>query len=149
VHSLVATQNDHEKMQLTNQNRSINRHRWDYQDLQAKLADPDTHHAQVFGKLKTLIGIRRKQPAFHPNATQYTLHLGDQLFAFWRQSPDRRQSIFAINNISDEPQQLSMGELNLIELDTWTDLISGQRFEDTHQSIELAPYQTLWLTNRT
>jgi len=147
VHSLVATQNDHEKMALTNQNRSINRHRWDYAELQARLADPEDHHAQVFGKLKELIRIRRKQRAFHPNATQYTLHLGDQLFAFWRQSPDRRQSIFAINNISDQPQQLAMSELNLIELDTWTDLISGQRFEDTHQSIELAPYQTLWLTN--
>ena len=147
VHSLVATQNDHERMALTNQNRSINRHKWDYADLQDRLADLSTHNAQVFAGLKELIHIRRKQPAFHPNATQYTLHLGDQLFAFWRQSPDRRQSIFAINNISDTPQPLAMSDLNLIELDTWTDLISGQRFEDTHQTVELAPYQTFWLTN--
>ena len=40
-----------------------------------------------------------------------------------------------------------MSDLNLIELDTWTDLISGRRFEDLHQTIELAPYQSLWLTN--
>jgi sucrose phosphorylase len=147
VHSLLATPNDHEKMELTNQNRSINRHKWDYIDLQAKLDDATSHHARVFGKMKELIRIRRLQPAFHPNATQYTLHLSDQLFAFWRQSPDRRQSIFCVNNISDQPQALSLTELNLIELDTWADLISGQRFEDVHESIELSPYQTLWLTN--
>jgi len=147
IHSLLATQNDHKKMELTNENRSINRHRWDYDDLQTELSDSDSHHARVFDSMQQLIRIRRKQPAFHPNATQYTLHLGDHLFGFWRQSPDRSQSIFAINNISDTPQQLAMSELNLIELNTWTDLISGQNFEDTHQTIELAPYQTLWLTN--
>jgi len=147
VHSMVATLNDYERVELTSQNRGINRHVWDYPELQAKLADASSHHAQVFEELKRLIAIRRLQPAFHPNATQFTLHINDHLFAFWRQSPDRRQSIFSINNISDQPELLSLTDLNLIELDSWTDLVSGQRFEELNQSIELAPYQTLWLTN--
>jgi len=147
VHSLVATLNDHDRVQLTNENRGINRHKWDYAELQAALADPESHHARVFNRLTELIRIRRKQPAFHPNATQYTLHLDDQLFAFWRQSPERRQSIFAINNISDQPRQIALSELNLIEYDSWTDLISGQSFQNLNQTVELEPYQTLWLTN--
>ncbi len=32
--------------------------------------------------MKRLIGIGRKQAAFHPNATQFTLHLGNEMFGF-------------------------------------------------------------------
>jgi len=147
VHSLLGTLNDQERVESTNQNRSINRHKWDYVELQTKLADPTCHHAQIFQKMTELLKIRRLQPAFHPNATQYTLHLSDYLFSFWRQSPDRCQSIFAIHNISSQAQTLELAHLNLIELDTWTDLISGHIFSDVNESIVLSPYQILWLTN--
>ena len=147
VHSFMATLNDHKRVELTNQNRSINRHKWDYANLQEKLSNHNSHHASVFHKLKHYINIRRRQPAFHPNATQYTLHLNEQLFAFWRQSPDRQQSIFSINNISDTSQTLALTDLNLIELDSWSDLIGGAIFRDLHQTITIEPYQTLWLTN--
>jgi len=147
IHSLLGTLNDYERVELTNHKRSINRHKWDYEQLQQFLADPNNHHNQVFEKMKNLLKIRRIQAAFHPNATQYTLHISDQIFAFWRQSPDRRQSIFAINNISAEKQSLELASLNLIELDSWTDLLSGVEYQDLNSLIFLEPYQTLWLTN--
>ncbi|SHI11193.1 sugar phosphorylase [Ferrimonas marina] len=147
IHSLLATQNDQERVANTNHNRAINRHKWDYPRLQALLADGSSHHAQVFQAMKQLLAIRRCQPAFHPNATQFTLQLGDALLAFWRQSPDRSQSIFAIHNVTDKPQSLSLTSLNLIELDRWTDLLGGQCFLDLRQTLELAPYQSLWLSN--
>ncbi|WP_371188300.1 alpha-amylase family glycosyl hydrolase [Thalassotalea maritima] len=147
IHSFIATNNDHDKVRLSNQNRAINRHRWDYPQLSALLDNPYSQHAQVLEHLNRLIAIRKKQPAFHPNATQYTLHLGVHLFAFWRQSIDRKQSIFAVNNVTDQPQKLLLSDLNLIELDTWTDLISGTGYNDVHQLIILAPYQSIWLSN--
>ena len=100
------------------------------------------------GELKRLLKIRRQQPAFHPNATQFTLQLPAPYFAFWRQSMDRTQSIFAVHNMTAESQELRLAELNLICLDAWEDLISGQSFHDQYATIPVAPYQCLWITNR-
>ena len=66
---------------------------------------------------------------------------------FWRQSMDRRQSIFCIYNVSDQPQSLHITDLNLIITDRWWDLISGHIFDENTESISLSPYQVLWITN--
>ncbi len=147
IHSLLATSNDLEKLERTGQNRGINRHEWDYNKLTAELADPASQHAQVSSLLKKLVHLRQQQRAFHPNATQFTLHMGEQLFGFWRQSMDRRQSIFCIFNISDTPQPLRIAELNLIVTDRWWDLISGHIFDEKTETFTVNPYQVLWITN--
>lgn len=147
IHSLLATGNDYDKREQTQQNRSINRHQWDYDALKAKLNDPDSQHAIVYKQLTELIQTRKQQKAFHPNATQFTLHLTDKLFGFWRQSIDRRQSIFCVYNISNETQPLLLSDLNLIVTDNWRDLISGIEFNETNDFISLDPYQILWITN--
>ena len=147
IHSLLATSNDTDKLERTGQNRGINRHEWDYRQLQTELADPESQHARVSGLLKKLVHLRQQQRAFHPNATQFTLQLGEQLFGFWRQSMDRRQSIFCIFNVSDTPQPLRIAELNLIVTDRWWDLISGHIFDESTEVFTLVPYQVLWITN--
>jgi len=98
--------------------------------------------------VKSLLDIRIKQSAFHPNATQFTLHLGLQLFGFWRQSKDRRQSIFCVSNISDQPIDLPLSELNLIITESWIELITNSKITELTQEITLAPYQTVWISNR-
>ena len=148
IHSLVGTQNDYDKLKHSNHNRAINRHRWDVDHLLSELSNHDSHHFKVFTAIKGLLETRTAQAAFHPNATQFTLHLGEQLFGFWRQSADRRQSIFCIYNISPEPQVLDLGEINLVELDEWFDLISGESVENLQMQWTLSPYQVLWLSNR-
>ena len=147
IHSLLATSNDTDKLERSGQNRGINRHEWDYEQLQSELANPESQHARVSGLLKKLVHLRQQQRAFHPNATQFTLHMGEQLFGFWRQSIDRRQSIFCIFNVSDTPQPLRIAELNLIVTDRWWDLISGHIFDESTEVFTLAPYQVLWITN--
>ncbi|MDX1754682.1 MAG: alpha-amylase family glycosyl hydrolase [Marinobacter sp.] len=148
IHSLLGTENDRERMEHTGRLRSINRAQWDVDRLDALLADPLTHHCQVFRELKRLIALRRRQAAFHPNATQFTLHLGLQVFGFWRQSMRRDQSIFCIYNISDELKQVALSDINLIGTDQWIDLISGERIEDLAGELTLKPYQSVWLSNR-
>ncbi|WP_375171222.1 sugar phosphorylase [Marinobacter sp.] len=148
IHSLLATENDHERVENTGRLRSINRSQWSVDSLDQVLQDPRSHHAQAFEELKRLIAIRRKQAAFHPNATQFTLHLGLQVFGFWRQSTRRDQSIFCIHNISDQTQQIALSDINLIGTDHWQDLISGMTIDDLSGCITLKPYQSVWLSNR-
>ena len=147
IHSLLGTRNDYQRAENSGHNRAINRHQWNYQELQNELADPDSDHFHVYNSMKALFKIRCGQPAFHPNATQFTLHLGSQLFGFWRQSMDRQQSIFCVSNVSNQVQKLALSDINLIDTETWHDLISGDQFSETNQTIDLAPYQTVWITN--
>lgn len=147
INSLFATENDYEKFKNTNNNRAINRHNWQYDELNALLSS-DNHHAHVFKQLIRLITIRKKQEAFHPNATQFTLHLGDEICAFWRQSLNRDQSIFALNNITNKTHEIVLSDINLIEMDSWIDLLSSIELEPGQKTISLAPYQTVWLSNK-
>jgi sucrose phosphorylase len=147
IHSLLATENDQERVENTGNNRSINRSKWDLNTLLEQLGDEASHHAQVFNALKNRIAIRKKQKAFHPNATQFTLHFGTEIFGFWRQSIDRQQSIFCINNISNKTQTIPLVDVNLIGTDAWSNLLTGEAIIDFQQEIELKPYESLWLSN--
>ncbi|MBO9491560.1 alpha-glucosidase C-terminal domain-containing protein [Endozoicomonas sp. G2_1] len=147
IHSLLATTNDYEKLKNTHHNRAINRHRWQYPELKDKLADGNSHHHKVLNQLLALIDLRKQQAAFHPNATQFTLHLGLQLFGFWRQSIDRKQSIFCISNISDQSVQLPLSELNLVLTERWRELITDTELAALTDTMTLSPYQTVWLSN--
>ncbi|MEO0772982.1 MAG: sugar phosphorylase [Pseudomonadota bacterium] len=148
IHSLLATPADTQAVERRGMNRAINRHRWHYPDLLERLADPSTDQAQVMGAVSERFKIRAKQPAFHPNATQFTLRLDERLFGVWRQSLDRNQSIFAIHNVSDETVLVSPSEINLIMDDAWRDVLSGEEVLLTGPEIPFAPYQCRWITNR-
>ncbi len=148
IHSLLGTSNDHAGVEKTGVNRAINRHRWDYDELRTALADPESVHARVLAAMKDRISIRTRQKAFHPNATQFTLHLGDPFFGFWRQSINRDQSVFAIHNVTDQAITLSALDINLISGETWVDLLSGEPIDPSEGEITFAPYQCRWISNR-
>jgi glycosidase len=148
IHSLLGTENDLQAVAETGELRSVNRHSWDADSLDTALSDADKHHGVVFESLKKMIQIRRLQPAFHPNATQYTLHFGKQIFAFWRESLNREQSVFALHNISNEKQTIPVVELNLIATEQWRDLLSGKEINEAKHTIELEPYGCAWITNK-
>ena len=148
IHSLLGTSNDYEKVANTGQNRSINRKRWDFSELEAQLDSPFSQHHKVLTRISQLIRIRKAQPAFHPNATQFTLQLGNQLFGYWRQSLDRKQSIFCVSNISDEEQTILLSDINLIGTDNWIDLITRDEIALSSGFLQMKPYQVLWISNQ-
>ena len=148
IHSLLGTENNREGMAHSGRARTINRYHWEADDLYAALDDDGRHHKAVFTEMKRLIQIRIAQDAFHPNATQYTLHFSDQIFAFWRESLDRKQSLFALHNVSSERQTIPLVELNLIATEAWVDLISGFVYEDLAGQIVLEPYACVWISNK-
>tara|TARA_R110000824_G_scaffold13280_5_gene57911 strand:- start:48854 stop:50617 length:1764 start_codon:yes stop_codon:yes gene_type:complete len=147
IHSLLATPNGYEEVNLTGHNRSINRCQLDYDEISAKLADPATIEAKVFSRFLTLVELRKKQQAFHPNAVQFTLALPEGLFGVWRQSRERKQSIFAITNVTKEEKMISLADINLIAGDAWWDLISGHLITDIEGDFVMSPYQTVWISN--
>ncbi len=149
LHSFVATNNDLSRVGNTGHNRAINRHQWALDELTGLLNDAKSQNARCLQAIKQLIDMRQGQPAFHPNATQFTLNCGRSIFGFWRQSLDRAQSIFCIYNVTPISTTIAAASLNLVGSDSWRDLISGGTVDllSEDPSIELAPYQAVWLTN--
>ena len=149
LHSFLATNNDLSRVENTGHNRAINRHQWALDELTGLLNDAKSQHARCLQAIKQLIDMRQGQPAFHPNATQFTLNCGRSIFGFWRQSPDRAQSIFCLYNVTPTSTTIAAASLNLVGSDSWRDLISGETVDlfSENPTIELAPYQAVWLTN--
>ena len=149
LHSFVATSNDLSRVENTGHNRAINRHQWALDELTGLLNHAKSQHARCLQAIKQLINMRQGQPAFHPNATQFTLNCGRSIFGFWRQSPDRAQSIFCLYNVTPTSTSIAAASLNLVGSDSWRDLINGETVDlfSEDPTIELAPYQAVWLTN--
>jgi sucrose phosphorylase len=134
IHSLTATPNYHEGVAITKHNRTINRRKWELEELDEILND-DTPQKKVFTSLQKLIALRKKQAAFHPNAKQEILNLGKGLFALLRESEE--QSIILIANLTPEIQSFELPK------DHSHDLISNTKITLN----ELHAYQCLWLTS--
>jgi sucrose phosphorylase len=147
IQSLFGSRNDHWRLEHTGRPRSINRHIWEEAELEKALADTGKPQGMIFRELKRLIKLRRQHPAFHPNATQFTLHLGTSVFAFWRQSINRSQSIFCLSNVTAVTQVINLADINLISTDEWRDLIGDTSYQDLGQQLHLQPYQSVWISN--
>ena len=145
--SLFATKNDEKAFASSGIKRNLNRYKWDYSSLISLLNEKDSIEYNSYDAFKNLISIRKVQPAFHPNATQFTLNLDKNIFSVWRQSRDRKQSIFALTNVSSKNVKLNSNQINLIDDEQWFDLLSPNEKITDGQFIKLNPYQTVWITN--
>ena len=147
LNAFFATGNDTDAVNKKRSNRAINRHKWSKIELEKRLKSPKNIESLVFNSLKKLISIRKCQPAFHPNATQFTLQLDCCFFGIWRQSIDLSQNIYAITNVTHLEQNLSLSNLNLAFSDRWFDLISGNEMSNSASVLSFNPYQTYWISN--
>mgnify|MGYP001467277877 FL=1 len=147
IQSLFGAENDIEKLNQTGHNRAINRHQWDLKGLRDTLKNNKSKEYFIFNELKRRITIRKLQRAFHPDATQFTLQLNNELFGFWRQSLCRKQSLFVVTNLTNSKKKLELVELNLFQNTEWYELLSSKKIHNTKKPIFLKPYQTVWITN--
>tara|TARA_B100000945_G_scaffold320551_1_gene330974 strand:- start:3644 stop:5365 length:1722 start_codon:yes stop_codon:yes gene_type:complete len=148
IHSLLGTRNDYESIKKGKENRSINRFKWEKNKIYKLLSNSKSLNAKILSRIKQILKIRIKQPAFHPNSTQFTLNLGNRTFGLWRQDADRTQSIFCITNITKSSDSISLSEINLIETEDWFDLLTSKKLKGINDRITMKPYQTLWITNK-
>jgi sucrose phosphorylase len=146
IHSLTATPNDHEGYDKTGHPRDINRHRWDEAALLERLGQPRRYGSRVFREQRRRLGLRRWQPAFHPDASMEVLQLGSALFAFERLSLDGTHRILALHNVTPEEQRVSLSHRALARLPRRAlDLLSGVDIDGSTTELVLEPYQCMWL----
>ena len=142
INALTATPNDPLGVERTGMTRSINRRKWDGLELERLLDDPESLAGQVFREYLRRLRLRQGLPAFHPEATQRVLELGEGLFAVERVSRDAAQRLLALHNCTQERRKVACTEL---AEGRWTDVLEPGALEPGGGSLTLGPYQTMWL----
>ena len=145
--SIFGTEDDNIAYKNTKHKRDLNRYKWEINKIE-QLLNQNSKENKIYNAFKQLLKIRKQQKAFHPNATQYTLSLGPNIFGIWRQSTDKTQSIFNLTNVTSKSIKFNLSNINLIEDENWSDLIGNKNNINTNEVIEFEPFQTLWLTNK-
>ena len=146
-HSLCATPNYTEGVKETGHNRTINRKKWKSEELESLLEDEESNSGEIFEWYTRVLRRRASCPAFHPDASQKVIELGDDIFAFERRSLDGGQVIICLFNFlahevkSNQKQTLA----SYLSNGSVKDLISGGEFSFDNESFALRPYQALWL----
>jgi sucrose phosphorylase len=141
VHSLFGSHNDHAGFARSGWKRDLNHERLDLRELERRLADPCSETAQVFIRYARLLDVRRRQPAFHPQAPQRALQLGRTVFALQR-GPRKGQTLVALHNLSGSPQTVELpGSEAGAE---WVDLVTGREMGGSAPE-RLEPYEVAWL----
>ncbi len=140
VHSLLGSRNWQAGVRETGRARSINREKLRLSDVTAELSDRGSFRSSVFFPYHHLISIRRRQKAFHPNAAFEILTIDPRVFALRRDNDG--QVLYALTNVSSSPVSVSVPGTDVPE--RMTDVLTGEDF--TTQSLELRPYQYVWLS---
>ena len=137
IHSLLGSRSDHDGVHRTGRARSINRQQLAMSELAGELNDPSSLRALVFDAYCGMLNMRRKQSAFHPDASQEIVDCGPGVFAVRRTNADSGQTLLALHNVTDAGIALNLDGIE-------RDILSGEHFPSG--AVSLSPYQVRWLT---
>ena len=140
--SLFGKSNDEAKYIITGNNRDVNRYKWNFNNITTKLRDKKSKQSIFYRNIGALLEIKRKQKAFHPNASRININLGSKIFCFKRISKDKKQSIICMTNLSSKIQTP-----NFKKIGNYRDLLNSNLKFREGTSLILKPFQTVWLTN--
>lgn len=143
INNLFGTRGDTQTLERTGIARSINRKKFQREELESYLADPLNRQAQVFEAYKQLLRVVCDQPAFHPFTSQEVLDFGQRLFALTRTPPEERDAILCLINITGSDVDLDGFDVNQLLPLPWVDTLSGKIVSTS--SYRMSPYQILWL----
>ncbi|CAH1043911.1 sugar phosphorylase [Halomonas sp. TD01] len=144
IHTLTGTLNDVEGVERSGRLRSINRRRWQRDELALLLESPSTPTHDVFHALSRLLELRRVEPCFHPNATQRVLPTPPELLAIERGPLSDGRRLLALFNVTDTLLPLdSVGEAleQALSQHVWRALDMQPPGEET----ALPPYAIRWM----
>lgn len=119
VHSILGSENYYKGVEITGQNRSINREKFNYEEIRRELADRNGRRYKIYSSFIKLLEIRKGSQAFNPSAKQEILDMGDGIIAILRSFQDEK--ILAIHNVTQ----------NKVSVDI--------------DNLELGPYEFVWL----
>ncbi len=142
--SLFGTSNDKAKYIISGNKRDVNRYRWNNTNLLSKLKNNNSKQYRYFNNITKLLEIRKKQKAFHPNAYKFIINLGSKFYCLKRVSLDKKQTIICITNMTSKTISTKLNKKFL----NWKDLINLNQKYKNMKTIELQPFQTIWLSNK-
>jgi len=148
LHCLTATPNDTIGVERTGMTRSVNRRKWDLGELDYLIGDPKTDTGKVFALFQRLLPLRRAQPAFHPDASQHIIDLGDAMFCFERHADGDAQRILVLANLTDKVQRIALSNLP-DDLPTRTELLGLNHAGLGDGGLTLEPYAIFWFSQST
>lgn len=141
IHSLIGTHNNTRGVARTGMNRTINRRKWNRNELYPLLDGPSSHQAILY-KLSERIALRKTVAAFHPDSPMEIPERNDGLFVMFR-GPERELTVLA--NFSTLPIQPGEAESGISG--AYHDLL-GKEDVLIHELV-LRPYQVMWLQKKT
>ena len=141
--SLFGKSNDEAKYVITGNNRDVNRYKWSYKNITKKLSDKTSKQSIFHQNLGKLLAIKKKQKAFHPNAKRLNINLGSKIFCFKRVSLDKKQIIISITNCSSVNQYPRLDK----KYNKWKNIINSKINFTDDKTLELKPFETIWLSN--
>ena len=144
IHTLTGTLNDVEGVERSGRLRSINRRRWQLDELALLLESPSTPTHDVFHALHRLLTRRRQESCFHPNAPQRVIETPPELLAIERGPLASGRRLLALYNVTD-------GKVDLAHAgDALNQALTQHHWQplDTltaHHEETLPPYAVRWL----
>ena len=149
-HSLTASTNNEQGVIDTGRARTINRYKWNDEELDAQLADTKSHHSIVFDEYIKMLRRRRNYPAFHPDSPMTVYSIASELFVLSRTSTDGEETVYCLFNLSDQEQSISHSKAkNLLNKSTvYHEILSARTVNIEKKPITLRPYQAMWLVPR-
>ncbi len=147
IHSLLGTPNDYDGMETSGQNRSINRKKWDLEQLTDALSDEDSNQARIFHKLSDWLRIRNQHPAFHPGSQMQVLNFGKKVLGFLRTSRTGVEKILCLYNFSSEQQAIAWADCfpTATKRKNVRELLSREFVSPQGDQLLLKPYFAQWL----
>jgi len=150
-HGMIGTGNDPEVVKRSGHNRDINRTVIDEKDLDEALKNPQSKLSIIRSLFRDIALIRVREKAFHPNGAQQVLMMSPSVFSVLRTSPDGKERILTLTNITGKVVDM---KINTSELGNdyikWYDLIKGKEYivENKSLALTLQPYDVVWLKAR-
>ena len=148
VHSLFGSRNWRAGVEITQHNRTINRRKFQRNELESTLRDPASLPHQVLARYRHLIAVRTAEAAFHPNAGQQVIHLDPALFSFVRTSLDDSSRVLCIHNVAGHAVDLVVDPvaLGFDNAAVLVDLIGGAAFMSGDRlQLAVPSYGVYWL----
>ncbi len=134
-HSMVGSKNYREGVEITNQNRTINRQKLEFDMLISELQDKTSERHKVFEELKRMIGIRSTQKAFNPYGKFNFEKISAQVLLIEREV--NGDKIYCLFNFSHNENQIDFQKAA-----SFTNLIDNKQYSS---SIIMKPLSYLWL----
>lgn len=136
-HSLFGSRGWIEGVRQTGRNRTINREKCLFDELEKELKREASLRSKVFTRYSRLLKARSDSPAFHPHGRQKIHEFHSSVFAVERISPDENLRAWCLHNVSGRRLVFKT------EIGQAIDLLTREPVSASE--ITLEPYQILWM----